>query len=199
MRSQTTRNRRIHPWPLRLSGEKARSDQAARRGFCRWSFFNRASQAASTKPRGIPNLNLTRHRRGTAKEVNNTIIKSAPSGACWSTPIQLPTGSTGVACRQAHSGRTGWCPKIESATADRKRYGSPVIRNTYQIVFTINDLNDQLRLKEGGSKRRFTDQEPAARLRWPSVQSSAIAAGGNLSALRLLRIANRTVPAKRSE
>ena len=94
--------------------------------------------------RGIPCLNITRRCRQTAKEVNNTIIKSAPSGACWSAPLQLPTGSTGVACRQAHSGRMGWCPKIESATADRRRYGSPVIRNTYQTVITNNDLNHQL-------------------------------------------------------
>ena len=97
-----------------------------------------------SNPGVSPNLNLTRRGRETAKEVNNTIIKSAPSGACWSAPIWLPTGRTGVACRQAHSGRTGWCPKIESATADRRRYGSPVIRNTYQTAITRNDLNHQL-------------------------------------------------------
>jgi len=49
-RSQTTRNRRFHPWPLRLSGNKARPDQAARRRFHHWSFFDRAAQAASIEP-----------------------------------------------------------------------------------------------------------------------------------------------------
>ena len=94
--------------------------------------------------RGIPRLNLTRRYRETAKEVNDTIVKSALSGACWSAPAQLPTGSTGVACRQANSGRTGWCPKIATAIADRRRYGSLVIRNTYQTAITNNDLNHQL-------------------------------------------------------
>jgi hypothetical protein len=33
-----------------------------------------------SNPGGIPNLNLVRHCCGTVKEVNNTIIKDAPSG-----------------------------------------------------------------------------------------------------------------------
>jgi hypothetical protein len=150
-RSQTTRNRRIYPWPLRLSGEKARPDQAVRCGFHRWSFFDRVAEAASIQSGGIPHLNLTRRCRETAKEVNSTIIKSASSGACWSAPIRLPTGSSGVACRQAHSGRTGWCPKIKSATADRRRHGSLVIRNTYQTASTRNDLNHQPNHRRGTS------------------------------------------------
>ena len=95
---QTASNRRFQPWPLRLSGDQARPDRAARRGFCHWSFFDQAAQAASIQRGGIPDLDLTRRCRETAKEGNNTIIKSAPSGACWSAPIQVPTGSTGVAC-----------------------------------------------------------------------------------------------------
>ena len=33
---------------------------------------------------------------------------------------------------------------IVAATADRRGYGSPVIRNTYQTAITRNDLNHQL-------------------------------------------------------
>ncbi|MGB5199967.1 MAG: hypothetical protein WBR56_08735, partial [Sedimenticolaceae bacterium] len=76
--------------------------------------------------------------------MNNTIVKNAPPGACSFAPIRLATGSNDMACRQAFSARTAWCLKVESATADRRRYGSPVIRNTYQTAITRNDLNHQL-------------------------------------------------------
>ena len=48
---------------------------------------------------------------------------------------------------------------IESATADRRRYGSPVVRNTYQTAITRHDLNHQRWLrKEGAEGRAYADQ-----------------------------------------
>jgi hypothetical protein len=76
--SQAASNSRFHPWPLRLSGNEVRPDQAARRGFHRWSLVNQAAQAASIQAGAIPHLNLTRRCRETAKEVNNTIVEKRP-------------------------------------------------------------------------------------------------------------------------
>mgnify|MGYP001553119034 FL=1 len=53
---------------------------------------------------------------------------------------------------------------IVAATADWRRYGSPVIRNTYQTAITRNDLNHQHR---GNVEEPNTTQE-AARPGWAS-------------------------------
>jgi hypothetical protein len=51
---------------------------------------------------------------------------------------------------------------IASATADRRRYGSPVVRNTYQTEITRHDLNHQHRLMHGQGKRFPAEQGPQA-------------------------------------
>ena len=82
--SQTARNRRFHPWPLRLSGNKARTDQAARRGFHRWSFFDRVAEAASIQPGGYPPISTS---RGTESGPN---CPRSTAGTCSTTCSGTP-------------------------------------------------------------------------------------------------------------
>ena len=159
--SQTTDNCRIYPWPLRLSGNKAQTDQAARRGFRRWFFFDRVAEAASIQPRGIPRSHsraaLPRNCKGGEQHHHQNrpfrgMLVCADTGPNRERRRCLLTGtfrSNGV----VPDDRSRNC-------ADRRRQGSPVVRNTHQTEITRHDLNQQHRLSPGQGQAQSGREGP---------------------------------------